>query len=181
MMKNKAVIPYVVYFCFVTGLFVRHHIREQRAPEPVLPYTHTYEGIPEAVVVLETILSEKFMLQSEPVQIPASPTEADTTEAPEEHTEPPEPVFADTPPETQPPVIPLLNLNTVTKELLLLLPGCTEQIAENILFLRDVQIHKIYNPLEILMAEGVTDELFLRWQPYLAVDDAGSTQLPLDD
>lgn len=78
------------------------------------------------------------------------------------------------------PAIPVLNLNKVTKEELMLLPGCTAEIAESILYLRDVQIHIICNPLEIIMAEGVTDELYILWKDYLAVDDEGGTQLPVD-
>lgn len=78
--------------------------------------------------------------------------------------------------ETEP--IPVLNLNTVTKEQLMLLPECDEQLAENILYLRDELIHIFHNPLEITLAEGVTDELYFLWCPYLAVDDEGGTQLP---
>lgn len=80
--------------------------------------------------------------------------------------------------ETEAPSIPVLNLNTVMKTELMLLPGCTEELAENILYLRDVEIHLFYNPLELLLAEGVTDALFKEWQPYLAVDDEGGTQIP---
>ncbi|MDE5564206.1 MAG: helix-hairpin-helix domain-containing protein [Oscillospiraceae bacterium] len=84
-------------------------------------------------------------------------------------------------PETDPPVIPVINLNTATKEQLLLLPDCTEELADNILYLRDELIHIIHNPLEITMAEGVTDALYLSWEPYLAVDDEGGTQIPIHD
>lgn len=81
-------------------------------------------------------------------------------------------------PETKAPSIPILNLNTVTKAELLLLPGCTEELAERILHLRDVQIYRFHNPIELLLAEGMTDALLREWQPYLAVDDESSTQLP---
>lgn len=90
----------------------------------------------------------------------------------------PEPV-PEPEPETEPPVIPVINLNTATKEQLLLLPGCTEELADNILYLRDELIHIIHNPLEITMAEGVTDALYFSWEPYLAVDDEGGTQIPI--
>lgn len=81
------------------------------------------------------------------------------------------------PAETEAVPIPTINLNTATKEQLMLLPGCDAQLAENILYLRDVLIGQFYNPLEITLAEGVTDEMYLTWCPYLAVDDEGGTQL----
>lgn len=76
------------------------------------------------------------------------------------------------------PEIPVLNLNTVTKEELLLLPGCDEALADEIILLRERDIHEFYHIYEITLAEHVTKELFAQWQPYLAVSDDGSTQEP---
>ena len=98
-------------------------------------------------------------------------TEAETTAA--ETTVLPEPVTET----TAPPEPPVINLNTATREELMLLPGCDAAIAEDILHLRDDLIHTFMSPYELLYAESVTDELFLTWQPYLAVDDEGGTQL----
>lgn len=81
-------------------------------------------------------------------------------------------------PETDAPEIPVINLNTADCRQLMRLPGCTEELADSILNLRDVQIHVIRNPLEITMAQGVTDALYQQWEPYLAVDDEGGKQLP---
>ncbi len=110
--------------------------------------------------------------------------EAETTEMPEatetpetaeilETTEPTE-----SPEENISPEIPLLNLNTVTKEQLMLLPDCDEALAEEIIHLRDEEIHVFYNILEITLAEHVTTALFAEWSDYLVVDDDGSTQIP---
>lgn len=71
-----------------------------------------------------------------------------------------------------------INLNAATREDLLNLPGCDEGLADNILFLRDEQIHFFSNPHELLLAEGVTPELYVRWADRLAVDDEGHQQLP---
>lgn len=79
---------------------------------------------------------------------------------------------------TEPPVIPVINLNKATKEDLMQLPECTEEMAESILRLRE-ELGIFYNPHEILFAEGMTDELFILWMDYLAVDDNGGTQLPI--
>ena len=98
-------------------------------------------------------------------------TEAETTAA--ETTVLPEPVTET----TAPPEPPVINLNAATREELMLLPGCDAAIAEDILHLRDDLIHTFMSPYELLYAESVTDELFLTWQPYLAVDDEGGTQL----
>lgn len=76
------------------------------------------------------------------------------------------------------PEIPMINLNTATKEDLLLLPDCNDALAEEIIILRDRDIHVFYNILEITLAEHVTTELFSKWMPYLTVDDDGSTQIP---
>ena len=74
--------------------------------------------------------------------------------------------------------IPIINLNTATKEELLRLPNCNEELAEEIIILRDRDIHIFYNILEITLAEHVTTELFAEWMQYLTVDDDGSTQIP---
>lgn len=96
---------------------------------------------------------------------------------PAEDSKPDEPAPEASAPEE--PEIPVINLNTATFEQLMLLPGCTETLAENILYLRDEQIHLFHNPLEITMAEGMTDALYLAWKPYLAVDNEDGTQIPL--
>ncbi len=85
------------------------------------------------------------------------------------------------PPEiTEPPEIPIINLNTATKEQLLLLPECDETLAESILTLRDRDIHIFHHIDEITFAENVTIELYLLWKPYLAVADDGSIQIPYE-
>ncbi|MBE6875540.1 MAG: hypothetical protein E7496_02250 [Ruminococcus sp.] len=91
-------------------------------------------------------------------------------EIPEEFTEPTE--------ETVPEEIPVINLNTATKEQLMLLPGCDDALAEEIITLRDRDIHIFYNILEITLAEHVTPDLFTQWESYLSVDDDGSHQIP---
>ena len=80
-------------------------------------------------------------------------------------------------PETQPPTVPVINLNTATLDELMLLPGCDEETANAILELRE-QIGIIHNPLELTMV--ISKDLYKAWEPYLAVDDTGSTQLPID-
>ncbi len=72
--------------------------------------------------------------------------------------------------------IPIINLNTATLEELMLLPNCDEELAENILALRD-GIVVFRNVLELLYTEGITDELYISWEPYLAVDDEGNHRL----
>ncbi|MDE6087915.1 MAG: helix-hairpin-helix domain-containing protein [Oscillospiraceae bacterium] len=72
----------------------------------------------------------------------------------------------------------VINLNTATKEELLRLPGCEDALAEEILTLRDRDIHQFYHIYEITLAEHVTMELFAEWQDYLTVSDDGSTQIP---
>ncbi len=71
---------------------------------------------------------------------------------------------------TDPPEIPIVCLNTATAEDLLALPNCTEELADNIIILRE-QIHGFSNILEVLYAEGMTDELFISWKPYLTVEN----------
>ena len=95
-----------------------------------------------------------------------------------ENTEMPEPDPTEPPDETLPPEIPVINLNTATKEQLLLLPDCDEALADEILVLRDRDIHVFYHILEITLAEHVTPELFQKWEAYLTVSDDGSTQIP---
>ena len=72
--------------------------------------------------------------------------------------------------------IPIINLNTATLEELMLLPNCDAELAENILALRD-GIVVFRNVLELLYTEGITDELYISWEPYLAVDDEGNHRL----
>ena len=74
--------------------------------------------------------------------------------------------------------IPMINLNTATKEEFMLLPDCNEELAEEIIILRDRDIHIFYNILEITLAEHVTNALFAEWMPYLTIDNDGSTQIP---
>ncbi len=81
-------------------------------------------------------------------------------------TEPPE---SEAPPDPTVPQIPMIELNRATKEELMLLPGCTEELADSILHLRDL-IYVFSNPLELLYADGVTDELLIEWMPYLTAE-----------
>ena len=60
----------------------------------------------------------------------------------------------------------------------MLLPDCDEALADEIIRLRDEEIHVFYNILEITLAEHVTTALFAEWSDYLVVDDDGSTQIP---
>lgn len=87
------------------------------------------------------------------------------TEPPQTETQPP-PV--EVPPETESPTIPIIDLNTATKEELLLLPGCTEEIADAILQLRD-DLEGFRNPLELTICEEVPDSLYRSWEDYLIV------------
>lgn len=73
--------------------------------------------------------------------------------------------------------LPVINLNTATKEQLLYLPDCTEIIAEEIIVLRDRDIHIFHDISEIIFAEHVTADLFTLWEAYLAVDDNGNHHL----
>lgn len=100
---------------------------------------------------------------------PDDPTEPEFSEIP---TDPEEPEM------TEIPEIPIINLNTATREQLLLLPGCDDALADEILTLRDRDIHQFYHIYEITLAEHVTNELFAAWQDYLAVSDDGSIQIP---
>ncbi len=102
----------------------------------------------------------------------AEPTEEMTS------SEIPETASANPTEEMTSPEIPLINLNTASKEELLLLPDCDETLADEILTLRDREIHIFYNILEITLAEHVTSALFQKWETYLAVADDGSTQIP---
>ena len=67
----------------------------------------------------------------------------------------------------------------------MLLPDCTEKIAETIIELRDVHIHTFSNPLEILYVNDISKdakiptELYYSWEEYLFVDDEGGKQLHL--
>lgn len=105
--------------------------------------------------------------ETEPETIPPpAPTDPPETQAPE--------TAAPTEPETEP-YIPIINLNTTTKEELLLLPGCDETLADNILALRD-GIHVFSNILEIMYAEGMTVELYSQWKYYLTVGEPQSSE-----
>lgn len=78
---------------------------------------------------------------------------------------------------TEPPVqeIPMINLNTATKEELMCLPGCNEAIAQDILELRD-GLHEFVNILEINYVESVTPALYESWEPYLTIGDPSPTK-----
>ncbi|MBQ4465608.1 MAG: helix-hairpin-helix domain-containing protein [Oscillospiraceae bacterium] len=93
-----------------------------------------------------------------------------------------QPITARTPepaPEAEPEPIPRINLNTAGTDELLRLPGCEAQTADAILRLRE-EIGGFHNPLELLMLpkDIMNDALYLQWEPYLAVDDEGHTQIP---
>ncbi len=91
-----------------------------------------------------------------------------TTEA---STEPP----AETePPATDPPEIPIINLNATSKEELMLLPGCDESLADAIIELYH-GIHYFSNTLELMYADGMTAELYKLWLPYLTIGDTEET------
>ncbi len=104
----------------------------------------------------------------EPEPIPTEPPQSEETISP-----------------IEPPEIPYINLNTVTKEQLFLLPDCTEEIAESIIQLREIHIHTFSNPLEILYVNDIArktiipNELYFSWEEYLFVDDTGGKQLDL--
>lgn len=76
---------------------------------------------------------------------------------------------------TDPIEIPMINLNTATVQELMLLPNCSEELAHNVIYLRE-GIHGFVNILEVLYTEGITDEIYISWEPYLAVDDEGNTR-----
>lgn len=99
-------------------------------------------------------------------------------EEPEDTPEPAEIIDEPEPSETIAPEPPVINLNTADKDTLLQLPHCDDALAEEILTLRDRDIHVFYNILEITLAEHVTSALFAEWEPYLSVADDGSTQIP---
>ena len=113
---------------------------------------------------LEAIADLVYIENEQPL-----PTEAPLVEQPEE---PP------AEPETEPPANHFINLNTATAEELMQLPGCDAETADAILELRSL-IGMFHNPLEIVMAEEVSDAMYVQWSPYLAVDDEGGTQLPM--
>jgi competence protein ComEA len=126
-------------------------------------------GIGETIY--QKILPYLYLETEYPLPEPENPENQENPENPEpEPTEPPE--------ETLPPEPPVINLNTATKEQLLLLPDCDEALADEILTLRDRDIHIFHHILEITLAEHVTPELFSRWENYLTVADDGSTQIP---
>ena len=129
-----------------------HGIGEKRYAE-LLDYLYLTDEQPLPTEETETVKPT----QGDPQEKPAKP-------APEPEPEPTEP--------------PVINLNTATKEQLMLLPGCTEELADAILKMRDELIHTFRTVLEITMAEGMTTSLYCAWDPYLAVDDAGNKELP---
>ncbi len=140
---------------------------------------YTYQQI-LPYLYLET---EYSLPEPEPEQeqetIPETVPEFPETESIPEESEIPElPELTEPPEETFPPEPPVINLNTADKEQLLLLPDCDEALADEILTLRDRDIHQFYHILEITLAEHVTTELFQKWEKYLAVDDDGSIQIP---
>lgn len=78
----------------------------------------------------------------------------------------------------------VINLNTATESDLLRLPGCNEQIAGEILWLRG-EIGIFHNPAELKnlqLAQEHTvpniDSLYEQWKDYLFVDDNGAKQIP---
>ncbi len=79
------------------------------------------------------------------------------------------------PPFTDPPEIPIINLNTATKEELMLLPECDEALALEVLALRD-GIHVFSHIWEIMYVESMTPELFGKWKYYITVGEAESTE-----
>ncbi len=130
------------------------------------------------------IENEQPMPTESPEPEPVSNPEPTPDQIPESEpipTEPPQPEETTLP--TEPPEIPYINLNTVTKEQLLLLPDCTEEIAESIIQLREIHIHTFSNPLEILFVNDIArktiipNELYFAWEEYLFVDDTGGKQL----
>ncbi len=123
----------------------------EKTYKSILPYLYLADPVPLATEV--------------PNAEPQQPAEPPPTEPP-----PTDP--------TEPPVIPVINLNKATKEDLMQLPECTAELAESILRLRD-ELGIFYNPHEIIFADGMKDELFILWMDYLAVDDNGGTQLPV--
>lgn len=87
-----------------------------------------------------------------------------------------QPMQEETTAATDPQEIPVININTATAEQLLLLPNCTQELAENVIYLRE-HIHGFVNILEVLYTEGITDAIYISWEPYLAVDDEGNTRI----
>ena len=121
-----------------------------------------------------------YITNEQPIAVeetPEIPIEPDVTAAPAIPTEtaPPDEV----PSETEAETTLYINLNTAVREELLRLPGCTEEIADAILQLRE-GIGSFHNPVEIVMLPEVSDALYVSWKAFLFVDDSGSTQLPDD-
>lgn len=114
-------------------------------------------------------LETEYFPPEETEIIPEDPTEPEIQAIPE---------IPENPENSESPEIPIINLNTASKEDLLRLPGCDDALAEEILTLRDRDIHQFYHIYEITLAEHVTKEVFAGWQNYLVVDDDGSTQIP---
>ncbi|MCR4646924.1 MAG: helix-hairpin-helix domain-containing protein [Oscillospiraceae bacterium] len=106
----------------------------------------------------QEMLDYVYLTNEQPLPAPEQPTDA---------------------PGAEPAEPPVINLNTATKEQLMMLPGCTEELADAILILRDEKIHVFQNTLEIMMATGMEKEtdLYYAWAPYLAVDDEGNQSL----
>ncbi len=130
------------------------------------------KGIGETT--LSQIAGYLYITDEQPYEITEEPLHEEIPEPPI-YTEPPDPVEEIIPDTTSFEDIPIINLNTATAEQLMMLPNCDETLAANILSLRD-GIHEFTNILEVYYAEGMTVELYLLWEPKLAVDDEGNTQ-----
>ncbi len=96
----------------------------------------------------------------------AVPETMPETEAP---TSPPAPTEPPEVPTTEA-VIPIIDLNTATREELLLLPDCTEALADRILEVRD-SIHGFQSREELYLVEDMTQRLYSLWLPYLTLSE----------
>ena len=130
-----------------------------------------------AIVSLLMIENEQPM----PVEVELPQPEPEPQIEPELMPEPIpiEPIEPEMIPPTELPEMLYINLNTTTKEQLMALPNCTEEIAKSIIELREKDIHTFSNPFEILYTDKISDELYQTWEEYLFVDDSGSKQLYL--
>ncbi|MBR3631202.1 MAG: helix-hairpin-helix domain-containing protein [Oscillospiraceae bacterium] len=109
-----------------------------------------------------------YLEHEEPLPSPDSdepPADAAVQTPPEEPEQPQEP--------ESPQELSVINLNTASKEQLMQLPGCSGELADSILHLRE-EIHEIRSTMELYMVQGMTESLYHAWEPYLAVDDDGN-------